>query len=139
MKYKIGDVVKVRDDLENGKFYGNDSIVPNMLFLSGKTTKIVGIQPLTGNLKLEGCEYYWFTPEMLDEQVPDAVNHPTHYQGKVEVIDVIEDKLTAEEFCGFLKGNVIKYTLRAGKKDDTVQDLKKAKWYLERLIARVEE
>lgn len=58
----------------------------------------------------------------------EMVNHPTHYQGnKFEVIDIIEDyKL---DFC---LGNAIKYILRAGKKDDIIQDINKAIWYLER-------
>ena len=60
----------------------------------------------------------------------EMVNHPDHYQGnKFEVIDIIEDfKL------GFHLGNVVKYVLRAGKKDATVQELEKARWYLDRYI-----
>ena len=58
----------------------------------------------------------------------EAVNHPAHYnQGKFEVIDVIEDWN-----LGFNLGNCIKYIGRAGYKDDIIQDLKKALWYLER-------
>jgi len=58
------------------------------------------------------------------------VDHPTHYQGgKFEVIDIIEDFN-----LGFHLGNVVKYVLRAGKKDATVQELEKARWYLDRYI-----
>ena len=58
---------------------------------------------------------------------PSYINHPSHYQGqKFEVIDIIEDF-----HLDFLLGNSIKYILRAGKKDDVVQDLKKAIWYLD--------
>ncbi len=62
----------------------------------------------------------------------EVVDHPEHYQGtKYEVIDIIEDfKLN------FNLGNVIKYILRAGKKDNQHQDLKKAMWYLEREITK---
>lgn len=69
----------------------------------------------------------------------DQVNHPSHYtDGQYEVIDILQDKMTSEEFKGFLKGNVLKYTLRAGKKsDNTKQDLEKAEWYLNRLIQNV--
>lgn len=60
------------------------------------------------------------------------VQKPSHYQGKtMEVLDVIEDF-----DLGFSVGNIIKYVLRAGKKDDAVQDLLKAKEYLEREIQR---
>lgn len=66
---------------------------------------------------------------------PDAVNHPSHYtQGKYEVIDVIEDWN-----LGFNLGNAIKYIGRAGHKDDIVQDLEKAKWYIEREIKRLKK
>ncbi len=66
----------------------------------------------------------------------DAVHHPSHYTfGGIEVIDAIE----AWEL-GFHLANVVKYVARAGRKDETkaVEDLKKAKWYLERRIAHLE-
>lgn len=73
----------------------------------------------------------------------DDVNCPRHYtDSKIEVIDYIEDKN-----LGFCLGNVIKYVSRAGKKhsadktdkEKEIQDLKKAKWYLERRIKELEE
>lgn len=62
----------------------------------------------------------------------EAVNHPAHYNaGGIEVIDAIEDwKLD------FHEGNVVKYVARAKHKGTELQDLKKAAWYLERLIAK---
>ena len=65
-----------------------------------------------------------------DADPHDAVNSPSHYIGKIEVIDYLRDKLTPAEFTGFCIGNVLKYTSRWRKKDG-VQDLKKAKVYLE--------
>lgn len=62
----------------------------------------------------------------------ESVNHPKHYtDGKIEVIDFIEDKKLPYHL-----GNVIKYVCRAGKKDPLkeVEDLQKAQWYLERYI-----
>lgn len=65
---------------------------------------------------------------------PDNVNHPEHYtSGSIECIDAIKAALTEEEFRGFLKGNVMKYTWRERMKGG-VESLQKAKWYLERLI-----
>lgn len=65
----------------------------------------------------------------------DKVNHPDHYtDGGMETIDIIKAKSSTEEFCGFLKGNVIKYVTRAGRKEDEYKDLLKAQWYLNRLI-----
>lgn len=66
--------------------------------------------------------------------VHDPVNHPAHYtMGAVEVISAIEAWQ-----LGYHLGNVIKYVARAGRKGDAVQDLRKAKWYLEREIERME-
>lgn len=65
----------------------------------------------------------------------DNINHPDHYCfGGIETIDYIKAKLSPEEYTGYLKGSVIKYLSRAGHKDDAIQDLKKAQWYLNRLI-----
>ena len=63
----------------------------------------------------------------------DNVNHPNHYLGNVEVIDYIEDKLTSEQFEGYLVGNVIKYLSRYQKKNG-LEDLQKGRWYLNKLI-----
>lgn len=63
------------------------------------------------------------------------VHHPKHYNvGKIEVIDFIED-----QDLGFHLGNVVKYISRAGKKGETLEDLHKAKWYLDRYIEKLEK
>lgn len=67
----------------------------------------------------------------------DPVNHPSHYtDGKIEVIDFIEDKK-----LNFHLANAVKYISRAGKKDPSkeIEDLKKARWYLDRYIQKLEE
>ena len=66
----------------------------------------------------------------------DPVNNPAHYAdsfGGIQCIDAIETSMSTEEFKGFLKGNVQKYVWRYSQKNGA-EDLKKAKWYLERLI-----
>lgn len=66
--------------------------------------------------------------------VDDNVNQPAHYtQGGVECIDAIRAALTPEEFRGFCKGNVLKYTWRERLKGGD-ESLKKAEWYLKRLV-----
>ena len=66
----------------------------------------------------------------------EKVNHPDHYNsGQYEVVDVIDDAGFGEGFC---LGNALKYILRARHKENYVEDLKKAKWYLEYLIQRIE-
>lgn len=69
----------------------------------------------------------------------DNVNHPEHYtSGKIEVIKIIEDQLTSEEYRGYIKGQVIKYITRERHKNG-LEDLKKARWYLDRLIKKMEK
>ena len=69
----------------------------------------------------------------------DNVNHPKHYTtGEIECIAYIEDKLTSEEFRGYIKGNVIKYITRERNKGGD-EDLKKAKWYIDRLIEKLQK
>lgn len=67
----------------------------------------------------------------------DAVSHPAHYTaGGIECIDCIKAAL-GENFIGFLMGNVIKYSYRYRNKNG-LEDLKKARWYLDRAIKEVE-
>ena len=68
-------------------------------------------------------------------KLPERVNHPSHYnQGKYEVIDVIQDW-----GLDFTEGNVVKYVARSKHKENRVEDLKKARWYLDYLISQLEK
>jgi UTP-glucose-1-phosphate uridylyltransferase len=68
----------------------------------------------------------------------DVVERPAHYnQGNLEVIDVIEDKLTKDQFIGYCMGNVYKYTMRFQYKGG-FEDLAKAKWYHDRAMQAME-
>lgn len=72
---------------------------------------------------------------VVDGTMNDAVHHPQHYTLPgltVESVDVIRAVLTPEEFKGWCKGNALKYSLRAGRKDPAkeVQDLAKAGVFL---------
>ena len=70
---------------------------------------------------------------MFEIEEKEMVNHPSHYNmGKYEAIDVIEDWN-----LNFNLGNAQKYLFRAGHKDDMIQDLEKAKWYISREIQRL--
>ena len=71
----------------------------------------------------------------------EAVNHPLHYGGDTpfECIKVLKNWLSPDEYKGFLRGNCIKYLCRVGKKDKNVQELKKAQFYLAKLIESEEE
>jgi hypothetical protein len=68
----------------------------------------------------------------------EAVNHPDHYGGKDNPYEVI--KIIEALNVSFHIGNVLKYILRAGKKNSKeLEDLKKARWYLDRYIELVSE
>lgn len=67
----------------------------------------------------------------------DKVNHPSHYGGQDNTYEAI--KVIEAWNLNFNLGNVAKYVSRAGKKGDALQDLEKAKWYLEREINTLKE
>ena len=62
----------------------------------------------------------------------EMVNHPEHYGGKDNQYEAI--KVIEAWNLDFHLGNTVKYISRAGKKESMIQDLEKAKWYLERKI-----
>lgn len=63
------------------------------------------------------------------------VNHPTHYNsGGIECIAGIKASMSRDAYCGFLKGNILKYLWRYEHKNG-IEDLRKAKVYLDWLIA----
>ena len=81
-----------------------------------------------GEKKMEEAKRIWQKPKT------DNVNHPAHYKvGGVETIDFIEAKS-----LNYNLGNVVKYITRAGHKNDLVEDLKKARWYLNREISKLD-
>lgn len=79
--------------------------------------------------------------ELLEKQnMKDSIN-PDHYKvGGIETIDYMRAKSSREEFRGHLRLTALKYLSRAGyKHPDVVEDFKKARWYLDRLIADLED
>lgn len=77
--------------------------------------------------------------EPMVVKATEKVNHPSHYNfNKKETIDIIDDFCTDEEFIGFLKGNILKYIHRYSHKNG-LEDLNKAKWYIEKLISLQEK
>ena len=66
------------------------------------------------------------------ELTHDPVNHPTHYTSHPSGIECI--RIT--EHMGFCLGNAVKYVWRADLKNDAIEDLEKAKWYIDRELAK---
>lgn len=113
-----------------------------------------------GWLSVGGCKVVfkplaeWQSAVLVDDKpASDPVNHPDHYQGKVECIDAIEAALGIDGFIDHCRGTAMKYIYRAGRKnsskrskkkslkgkDTTVQDLEKAVWYLQRSIKAIKQ
>ena len=70
----------------------------------------------------------------------DPVNHPSHYtQGKVECIEALEAMMTPAEFIAALRFQVVKYTWRLGRKGASLECARKAQWYTNLLVQKLEE
>ena len=87
--------------------------------------------PLRPKTRMQGCgDVPQVTHYEFGNSNVDFVNHPPHYTtGGIETIDFIEAKQ-----LNYNLGNVVKYITRADHKGNRVEDLRKAKWYLEREI-----
>lgn len=66
----------------------------------------------------------------------DSINHPAHYGGKDNPYEAI--KVIEAWALGFSLGNAVKYIARCGRKGDMLEDLKKARWYLDHTIESLE-
>jgi len=72
--------------------------------------------------------------ENKNKPKPDMINHPPHYtQGGIETIEYIRAKLSPEEYVGYLRGNIFKYTSRIGLKGESSEDSGKIEWYSKEL------
>tara|TARA_X000001388_G_scaffold70143_1_gene59097 strand:+ start:338 stop:727 length:390 start_codon:yes stop_codon:yes gene_type:complete len=69
------------------------------------------------------------------EPAPDMVDNPPHYNnGSIECIEAIEAMLNKDEYIGYLRGNALKYRWRFRYKNKPFEDLRKARWYEDRLM-----
>jgi hypothetical protein len=111
---------------------------PWLVFLGNIVTVChIGSEAYEG-FNIEETEYGYLAKDFepvvdVTSTKDDAVNHPKHYTSKkgIECIQVTEQ-------FNFNKGNAIKYVWRSGEKGNEVEDLKKAKWYIDREIEGLE-
>lgn len=89
------------------------------------------------DIESEGTNY-WFCADSVckvEKTQPAEENEPAapnaHYQTNIQPINFMQANMTPEEFIGFLKGNIIKYTARCGKKDDPNKEVDKIIQYAE--------
>ena len=70
----------------------------------------------------------------------DSVNHPDHYNTTgIETIKIIKNSMSAVEFQGYLKGNILKYVARHMHKGMPLKDILKAQWYMSWLVQELRE
>lgn len=139
-------VEKIEEELESraieeiNKLIGENNwgLGPSLNLLSWDVSKN-GAVLATGDTRLMALKNALECVRTETKDEYEIVDHPQHYggaQAKHEAISVIE-----EWNLGFHLGNVVKYISRAGKKpdQDTISDLKKARWYLDRFIEQLED
>lgn len=149
MEFKVGDRVKIREWDDMAKEFGTDPIgninilpfnfVKEMQILCGRECVIEGI--CASKIELgqwdneDGLNYWNYTTNMIVKvEDTDTVNHPEHYtQSKHECIDEMITLFGLNAVIGFCKCNIHKYRYRANQKGGD-EDLKKADWYMDKLI-----
>tara|TARA_R110002020_G_scaffold188520_4_gene387236 strand:- start:106 stop:354 length:249 start_codon:yes stop_codon:yes gene_type:complete len=78
-------------------------------------------------------------PDEYKMKMAERVNSPSHYKRTDrETIDLIKSAMEPEHFQGYLQGNIMKYISRYRYKGSPLTDLKKAQWYLNRLVMEME-
>jgi len=93
-------------------------------------------------LKTDEKYQKYLEEKRMTEEQGDMVNHPAHYADNemgIECIDAIRAALGKDGFIAFLRGQVIKYEWRLGKKADDVEDAQKAAWYANKLAEVLSE
>ena len=141
---EVLDLVKYKLFLEGKNVYVFEGGVPTEIMEGIQTNldNVMNSLPSNPNLNHEELielleEYIDEVPIEVDEKSDtdkDMVNHPDHYtRTEREVIDTMRGAMTKEEFTGYLKGNILKYTLRMGLKDSVSQEAGKIKAYTDYL------
>lgn len=132
-KFKVGDTV-CRAVASRDEYWGD--VCERFGFPPDCALHVTAV--FDAHVQLNGEEGFLANPEYFDHWVPtpaataayDAVKRPKHYMLlDTEAITLIACGLTQEQFYGYCLGNAMKYRLRAGKKDDTLQDIGKAEEY----------
>lgn len=81
-----------------------------------------------------------FIKSAFDVSQNDVVNHPPHYEGKIECIDAMIQQFGVESVMQFCKCNAFKYLYRCEKKHSSpLEDIKKAEWYIKKYIELYEK
>ena len=158
MKYKVGDKVCIVDKTYNHGFNVGDIVVIEAVADSGfykascfehpgeewyvSESDVDFFMDLKLQTPMEIVDSYYESKATTD--IPkgvedDPVESPSHYSSdKIECVDYLKDNMPFEAFIGGLEWNVKKYLHRWRRKGKPVEDLRKASWYLNRLINELE-
>ena len=83
-----------------------------------------------GNCKyMAKCDVHF--SQWIPKHTHDTEDFEAHYSGTIQPLEYMQAQMSQEEFRGFLKGNIIKYVSRCGKKDDPVKEMTKVLRYAE--------
>lgn len=136
MRFKIGDMVSVRSDIDIFRRVDGVLIFKSMRNERGKNGRIIGAvdEEKYGFYKISSSVFWW-PGAMLREVDMADFNTPAHYvlEDGSDSMDLIAKILGREQFKGFLRGNALKYLIRYELKGG-IEDLKKALDYIERLV-----
>lgn len=134
------EYVYVTDKLLLKKYDLDKYMMHKVLFHSDKDVIGIEVQTWTKEFTLFLCPgQYSYSDPNEPKNEPDSVNHPSHYEtGKFECIEVMEEALGRDVVKGFCIGNAFKYLYRAKRKNG-LEDMKKARWYLDKVISMEEE
>lgn len=121
LKFKAGDVVA--DDL---------GVIGEILSVNPDGEFPYWIREVAGGA---GYHVQSDTMHLADSTTADPVNHPSHYTNHPSGIECIQ----VTEHMGFNLGNAIKYVWRADLKGSSIEDLRKAIWYIDREIQKREK
>ena len=139
---EVLDLATYKLPLKGKNIYAFDEGVPAEIIADIKYDMDNVMDSLSPNSHLNHEELIELLEEYIDETqveeegetAKDMVNHPDHYtRTEREVIDTMRGAMTKEEFTGYLKGNILKYTLRMGLKDSVSQEAGKIKAYTDYL------
>lgn len=147
-KFKIGDKVRIKDDLVLNNYYGDVQFTTAMFGYTGCVATITNavypysgaIEPIGYLLNIDGGDYTW-SDSMLDLMILNddeaeindigVASKQEHYKkASMQPIQFMQTLMTAEQFDGFLLGQVIKYKCRENFKDQKASDINKARQYL---------
>lgn len=131
-KKVLRDYETVRVDVRNFNAIDGDYVYGEIQ----RNMDIAGV--LCYEVRLRGTDTYIVVNEDRVQKVEEYAKHDKHYlEAVVEPIKVMEKLFTKEELKGFIKGNILKYRLRMGHKDDIQKEMDKSRVY-EQWLAKLE-